>query len=154
MNPKNQLAQRLRNFMRGNEHGMTVKGLSESVNAAQDSVRRSLKLMPDTYISEWVLNMDNGRFTAVWKIVTPPADAPEPDENHPRFKPCNPDWLTIQARRKAEAEKKKNLHLFKTEGKKSVKSVKSVEDEDKTPKYIPKLTRWVPVAPWPKGERP
>lgn len=146
MTDRNQLSQKLRDFMRTNDHGMTVRGLSESVKASQDSVRRSLKLMPDTYIKEWVLNVDNGRFTAVWKIVTPPADAPEPDENHPRFKPCNPNWLTIQARRKEYAEQRKLKQTIKQ------KAVKQVKEEE--PKYVPKLTRWVPVAPWPKGARP
>lgn len=141
------LSSRLRAFMRANEHGMTVAGLAESVKAAQDSVRRSLKLMPDTYISEWVLNVDNGRFTSVWKIVTPPANAPEPDENHPRFKPCNPNWMT-------DLRKNNSYALKKPKPAKQVKEQQPVERKQHHPNYTPQKTVWVPVKPWPKGERP
>lgn len=151
MNVKNQLSEKLRHLMRQDSHGMTVAGLAELVKAETNSVRRSLKLMPDTYISEWVLNGENGRFTSVWKIVTPPADAPEPDENHPRFKPINPNWMTDL--RKNNGWKNR---LLANERKKAVKAVKAVNDDAKASSKSsgPKLTRWVPVKPWPKGERP
>jgi hypothetical protein len=145
---KNQLSQKLRDFMRQDSHGMTIAGLAESVKASPDSVRRSLKLMPDTYIAEWVLNVGNGRFTSVWKIITPPADAPEPDENHPRFKPCNPNWMTDLRR-----EPRKQLH-------RAMKPVspelfaKPVKRKNYHPEHKPQKTNWVPVAPWPKGMKP
>lgn len=148
MNAKNQLSQKLRDFMRQDSHGMTVAGLAESIKAAPDSVRRSLKLMPDTYIAEWVLNVDNGRFTSVWKIVTPPANAPEPDENHPRFKPCNPNWLEDQRRKRRDATppalKPPSPELF----------AKPVQRKNYHPDHTPQKTNWVAVAPWPKGKRP
>lgn len=149
MNAKNQLSEKLRDFMRQDSHGMTVAGLAESVKAAPNSVRRSLKLMPDTYIAEWVLNGENGRFTSVWKIITPPADAPEPDENHPRFKPINPNWMTDLRKNNgwkscAKVNKKP----------KAVEQPKPVERKNHHPEYKPQKTVWVPVKPWPKGERP
>lgn len=150
MTDKNQLSKKLRDFMRQDPHGMTVAGLSESIKAAPDSVRRSLKLMPDTYIAEWVLNIGNGRFTSVWKIVTPPADAPEPDENHPRFKPCNPNWPEDQRRKRKQV-----VELVKQ--KKPVPKellAEPVARKNYHPDHTPKLTNWVPVAPWPKGMRP
>ena len=148
MTAKNQLSQKLRDFMRQDSHGMTIAGLAESVKASPDSVRRSLKLMPDTYIAEWVLNVGNGRFTSVWKIITPPADAPEPDENHPRFKPCNPNWMDDMRR-----QPRKQLH-------RAMKPVspelfaKPVERKNYHPEHKPQKTNWVPVAPWPKGMKP
>jgi len=149
MTAKNQLSQKLRDFMRQDSHGMTIAGLAESVKASPDSVRRSLKLMPDTYIAEWVLNVGNGRFTSVWKIITPPADAPEPDENHPRFKPCNPNWMTDLRR-----QPRKVLQRAITPPKKKIDTSTPVERKQHHPNYTPQKTVWVPVKPWPKGERP
>jgi hypothetical protein len=149
MTAKNQLSQKLRDFMRQDSHGMTIAGLAESVKASPDSVRRSLKLMPDTYISEWVLNVGNGRFTSVWKIITPPADAPEPDENHPRFKPCNPNWLTDLRR-----QPRKVLQRAITPPKKKSDTCTPVERKSYHPEHKPQKTNWVPVAPWPKGMKP
>lgn len=150
MNAKNQLSQKLREFMRQDSHGMTVAGLAESVKAAPDSVRRSLKLMPDTYIAEWVLTVENGRFTSVWKIITPPTDAPEPDENHPRFKPCNSNWMTDGRKNNGFALKKQ----IRVKQVKQVKDVQPVERKQHHPNYTPQKTSWVPVKPWPKGARP
>lgn len=150
MTAKNQLSQKLRDLMRKNSHGMTVAGLAETLQAAPDSVRRSLKLMPDTYITEWVLNVGNGRFTSVWKVVTPPADAPEPDENHPRFKPCNPNWMDDLRR-----QPRKVLQRAITPPKKKTESTCTpVERKNYHPEHKPQKTNWVPVAPWPKGMKP
>ena len=50
------------------------------------------------------------------------------------------------------AERRAKIAAERAAGKKAEKII--IESAPRDPSYVPQLTRWVPVAPWPEGERP
>lgn len=74
----------LRTLLKANPDGLTVTALADMLSITPDGVRKSLKHMPDSYIAEWV-QASNGRFMSVWRVVVPPADAPNPEVSRGRL---------------------------------------------------------------------
>ena len=59
--------------------GLTAYEIVERIEGHHSSVRRSLLSMPDAYIDRWTASR-NSEWTAVWCVVVPPENCPEPLE--------------------------------------------------------------------------
>lgn len=150
----------LRRILRASADGATVPDLAKALGVTPDAVRKSLKRMPDTYISDWFRVHYNGAYTAIWKVVVPPPDVPCPDIQNWQgrgFKACDPYWLEKQQAREANrklmkqrlanrnGEAAETLHVAPD----VVKPIRDVE----VPKqqHVPqKKTVWQPIKPWSK----
>ena len=78
MRKSNQTA--LRALLRGHGDGLTVAQMATRTDAAQNSVQRSLKTMPDAYIDRWQTAGRRKYYSAVWCVVVPPENCPKPNE--------------------------------------------------------------------------
>ena len=58
--------------------GATVVDIARDTGLHDESVRRALKAMPDTYIDRWVHARRNNRLQPVWAAVAVPPDCPKP----------------------------------------------------------------------------
>lgn len=69
---------RIRALLRDNPDGMTVAEMAHELEIGYQTLRLSVRSMPDTYIDRWV---DNGMrcWSAVYCAVPVPEDAPMPD---------------------------------------------------------------------------
>jgi hypothetical protein len=68
----------LRVLLRANPDGMSVTELADRIGVTPDGARKSLKHMPDAYITRWEPTT-NGRFMSIWCVVVPPPNAPNPE---------------------------------------------------------------------------
>ena len=79
---KKSFTKKIRDLLRSNPEGMSVQQIYEKIPEAADSnsIRKSLKVMPDVYIDRWTLpRRARGQFQAVWCVVIPPPDCPYPE---------------------------------------------------------------------------
>lgn len=143
---KNSVAKKIRMMLLANGHGMTTSGIASMIDSTPASVLKALKGMPDSYIYEWVMNMDNHQYMSVWRVVEVPENAARPDDGFPRFKAINENWMNDLRKLPRRTEPK-----IKEPKPKKIK-VPAVR-KDEPPKYQPQKTVWQPVAPWPKVER-
>ncbi len=157
----------LRKILRDTPDGSTAPELAKTLGVTADAVRKALKRMPDSYISDWMRVHYNGAYTAIWKVVVPPPDMPCPEIQNWQgrgFKACDPDWLEKQQAREANRKLLKQrlanrngdtvlLHSFvDTKPKPVVPSDMKSKRVDETPKqrHVPQKTVWQPVKPWSK----
>lgn len=71
--------QAIRQLLRQHPAGMLLACIASEVGAASaDSVRSSLKSMPDAYIAHWVHTGGRGASAAVWRVVPVPPHCPRP----------------------------------------------------------------------------
>ena len=75
--PKNNHT-KIREYLRTNEDGATIKELEQAFSLQENSVRGALLAMPDVYIDRWQA-AGRGQYAAVWCVVVPPADCPKPE---------------------------------------------------------------------------
>jgi predicted Zn-ribbon and HTH transcriptional regulator len=68
----------LRELLRNNPEGLTVKEIMAVYNnRAESGVRSILKNLPDSYIDRWQ-SAPRKQYRAVWCVVIPPEDCPHP----------------------------------------------------------------------------
>jgi predicted Zn-ribbon and HTH transcriptional regulator len=68
----------LRELLRNNPEGLTVKEIMAVYNKrAESGVRSILKNLPDSYIDRWQ-SAPRKQYRAVWCVVIPPEDCPHP----------------------------------------------------------------------------
>jgi len=68
----------IRRLLHQYHDGLTPTEIAERLELRPDSVRRSLKDMPDTYIDRWILSGHREPPESVWCAVVPPEDCPKP----------------------------------------------------------------------------
>jgi len=66
----------VRDLLRANLDGLTLREINAVMQRQEENLRRVLRSMPDTYIDRW-LERDS-KPAAVWCIVVPPEDCPQP----------------------------------------------------------------------------
>lgn len=71
--------QSIRELLRKNPDGMDVGTIANTVQREPENVRRLLKLMPDAYIDRWTRFGGVGRPSAIWCVVVPPENCPQPE---------------------------------------------------------------------------
>lgn len=76
---KPSLAPEIRKVLKGAD-GMTSRDIALLIEKHHESVRKTLKTMPDAYIDRWAPNTGPGikRFTAIWMLAEIPEDCPHP----------------------------------------------------------------------------
>jgi predicted Zn-ribbon and HTH transcriptional regulator len=68
----------LRELLRNNPEGLTVKEIMAVYNnRAESGIRSILKNLPDSYIDRWQ-SAPRKQYRAVWCVVIPPEDCPHP----------------------------------------------------------------------------
>ena len=70
--------QLIRSYLQDNPDGLPVCDISSALAIGETTVRYHLRLMPDSYIDRWMLDSRLGRHIAVWCVVVPPEDCPQP----------------------------------------------------------------------------
>ena len=77
--------QSVRTLLRDNPDGMDVDTIANNLDREPNNIRRRLFLMPDAYIDRWTRFGGVGRPSAIWCVVVPPENCPQP-ETKPRRK--------------------------------------------------------------------
>lgn len=67
----------IRDLLRQEPDGMTAEALAETLGTTDQSIRNSLKGMPDAYIDRFSGPV-RGHYSAVWCVVVPPENCPHP----------------------------------------------------------------------------
>jgi hypothetical protein len=72
--------QKIRSLLQQYEDGLSQLNISQYLNMNYTNTKQVLQNMPDTYIDRWVERTERGRgkWSAIWCIVTPPPDCPQP----------------------------------------------------------------------------
>lgn len=68
----------LREYLLSRPAGATVIVLSDDLSIDHSSITRSLKGMPDAYITRWCRSPSNQRWMAVWDVVRVPPNCERP----------------------------------------------------------------------------
>lgn len=68
----------VRDLLRANPDGLTIKEIVRVVNRNDDNMRKVLSNMPDVYIDRWV-ERPRSALAAVWCVVVPPENCPKPN---------------------------------------------------------------------------
>lgn len=181
MRPTN-IGVRLRELLLANPDGMTVRELSKIDGTPQDVIMGALERNYGFYVGGWEKAVA-GKYRAVWRCVPVPASAPKPmeysecyDKEEARIQRQIEGRKEINAqlvaqRRKARLELKAQLAQEKLEAKQRKAEAKALREQAKAEEraerlkrkhampaggagYVPQLTRWAPVQPWPEGARP
>lgn len=71
----------IRRLLHRHHDGLTSSEISNTLDIKVDSVRNSLRHMPDTYIDRWK-PVANEPPHAVWCAVVPPENCPKPVKKH------------------------------------------------------------------------
>jgi len=71
---------RVRELLRANPEGLTIKEVIDATNKTDRSIRMVLRNMPDAYIDRWVVRY-RAVVAAVWCVVVPPENCPKPKSN-------------------------------------------------------------------------
>jgi hypothetical protein len=69
----------VRKVLRDSEDGLTVKQIMDLSQVHTDSLSRILQKMPDAYIDRWS-GPTKGQYSAVWCVVVPPENCPQPSK--------------------------------------------------------------------------
>jgi hypothetical protein len=94
----------IRELLKKNPDGLSIKEISNTTNLLPDSIEKSLKGMPDVYIDRWTVAKQQKREEAVWCVVEVPEDCPRPERKE-RVRPT-------QFRRMEPRELSQVLHGF------------------------------------------
>jgi len=80
----------LREILRAQADGATLKEMAESTRINIDSIRQALLTMPDAYIDRW--EKVPYSWAAVWCVVAVPGHCPRPDPQgkRPKREPVAP----------------------------------------------------------------
>jgi hypothetical protein len=78
MRKSNQI--RIRELLREVEDGLTATEIAKRIASDPRAIIASLKCMPDAYIDRWTAASYQKKHSAVWCVVTPPANCPKPNE--------------------------------------------------------------------------
>ena len=74
---------KIREIMRNEEDGITVNELAHRLTAKRNSIASALEAMPDTYIDRWTDAGQSMPYEAIWSIVIPPENCPQPRKPKP-----------------------------------------------------------------------
>jgi hypothetical protein len=69
---------KIRELLREEEDGCTIAELADRLHAEKKSIADALRRMPDTYIDRWTEAGQSRPYEAIWCIVTPPENCPQP----------------------------------------------------------------------------
>ena len=72
-------AKKIRKKLREESDGMTVKELSQMLNAPSMSIYGALGTMPDAYVDRWTEPNKYQSTEQIWCVVVPPKNCPRPD---------------------------------------------------------------------------
>jgi hypothetical protein len=72
-------APKLRELLRETPKGLSLRSLSNTTGVRSDTLRNTLKAMPDVYIRDWA-GPFNGQWSAVYCLHSPPPDCPKPTD--------------------------------------------------------------------------
>ena len=85
---------KIREILRTHAEGLTSKQIHVQMPEVKKSetIKSSLRKMPDVYIDRWVLEKGNrGQYQAVYMAVIPPQDCPHPKERYAVI--CKTRWV-------------------------------------------------------------
>ena len=68
----------IRAILRKEEDGCTVAELADRLAAQKSSIAAALTSMPDTYVDRWTEAGRSRPYQAIWCVVVPPEDCPQP----------------------------------------------------------------------------
>lgn len=72
-------APKLRELLRNEPKGLSLRSLANTMNVRADTLRNTLKNMPDVYVRDWA-GPFNGQWSAVYCLHSPPPDCPRPTD--------------------------------------------------------------------------
>lgn len=78
----------IRELLRKHPDGLTAPEIADALGITNKDIFATVRNMPDTYIDRWrrPLRGKTGRISAVWCVVTPPDDCPQPPPRRPSGK--------------------------------------------------------------------